>query len=152
MGRISAFGVGDKEPDLVTLLARCLGEYRRAVRSGLHRAGYDDLPRSGSWVLAALAQNDRSIGELAEELNIAKQGISRLSDALVERGYARRLLDQADHRRVQLSLTPRGAGAAATVRAEVKRVNQSIEQRAGSGAANRAELALRALLAGSHGP
>lgn len=149
MGERQASSEDGSEPELVVMLARGLGEYRRAVRDRLRQVGFGDLPRSGSWLLVALAQGDRSVGELAQRLSTAKQGISRLSEALVERGYALRRPDHSDHRRVRLSLTPRGAEASAAVLAAVEAVDRAIEERAGRGATERAQLALRPLFGGA---
>ncbi|HVC39560.1 MAG TPA: MarR family transcriptional regulator [Candidatus Dormibacteraeota bacterium] len=129
---------------LVALLARGVGTYRRAVRGRLERSGFDDVPRSGSWLLTSLSEAPATVGELASRLGTTKQGLSRLSDALVERGYLRRASDPGDHRLVRLSLTPRGRAAARSIVAAVAEVDEAVEERAGPGGRARAELALAA--------
>ncbi|HVB13229.1 MAG TPA: MarR family transcriptional regulator [Candidatus Dormibacteraeota bacterium] len=130
---------------LVELLARGLREYREAVRDALRQSGSEDVPRSGSWLLTSLVHSPGTVGELAERLGTTKQGLSRLSDALVERGYLCRNSDPSDHRLVRLVLTDRGRAAAKTTLAAAASVDRSIERRAGRDAAVRAQQALRAL-------
>lgn len=132
-------------PHLVVLLSRGARQYRTAIRDRLHRSGFEDLPRSGSWLLAVLSRTSGTIGELAIQLGTTKQSLSRMSDAMVERGYLRRTSDRSDHRLVRLSLTARGRAAAACVLAAVKEVDRSIERRADGAGVARAERALRAL-------
>ncbi|MGC1184268.1 MAG: MarR family transcriptional regulator, partial [Candidatus Dormiibacterota bacterium] len=119
------------ESHLVVLLTRGALEYGVAIRRVLAERGFDDVPRSGSWVLATLFEAPTTVGELALRLSSTKQGLSRLSDALVERGYLRRSADPADHRLVRLALTARGRLAAEAVFAAVAEVDRSIVRRAG---------------------
>lgn len=133
-------------PHLVVLLSRGAGAYRRAIRERLRQAGFEDLPRSGSWLLATLSRTPGTVGELAVRLSTTKQGVSRLSDSLVERGYLRRSFDSRDHRLVRLALTPRGRSAAKSVFAAVAEVDRTLERRAGRTGIDRAEQALQALL------
>ena len=132
------------QPHLVVLLSRGAGEYRKAVRGRLKRSGFDDVPRSGSWLLTALIESPATVGELAVRLGTTKQGLSRLSDAMVERGYLRRSSDPSDHRLVRLSLAPRGQSAAECIFAAVAEVDRAVNRRAGRGGRAAAERALRA--------
>jgi DNA-binding MarR family transcriptional regulator len=110
---------GDGTP-LVVLLRRALSLYGREIRGRLSDQGISDVPRSGSWVLGALAEGELGPQELARRLGGSKQGLSRLSQTLVDRGYASRIPDPSDRRRVLLQLTPRGREAAALVRLAVR--------------------------------
>jgi DNA-binding MarR family transcriptional regulator len=110
---------GDGTP-LVVLLRRALSLYGREIRGRLSDQGMSDVPRSGSWVLGALAEGELGPQELARRLGGSKQGLSRLSQTLVDRGYASRIPDPSDRRRVLLQLTPRGREAAALVRLAVR--------------------------------
>ncbi|HEY6538997.1 MAG TPA: MarR family transcriptional regulator [Candidatus Dormibacteraeota bacterium] len=130
---------------LVVLLSRGAGAYRTTVRRTLDERGFADVPRSGSWLLTALVRAPRTGGELAVLLGTSKQGLSRLSDALVERGYLRRSQDPTDHRRVRFALTPRGRRAAACVSQAVGQVDRTLERRAGREATERARQALAML-------
>jgi DNA-binding MarR family transcriptional regulator len=134
---------GRPEPQLVVLLARGLQLYRQASRQALRRDGFGDLPRSGSWLLLALASGPAAVGQLADRLATSKQAMSRLIDTLVERGYASRTGDPADGRRVRLSLTERGRAAAESVAGAVREVDREVELQAGVGATDRAGDSLR---------
>lgn len=136
--------VAAAEPHLVVLLTRGVRAYRSAVVARLLRSGFDDVPRSGSWVLVTLGAAPATVGELAARLGTTKQGLSRLSDVMVERGYLRRSSDPYDHRLVRLGLTARGRAAAKSITAAVKEVDRSVDQRAGPGGRARAERDLRA--------
>lgn len=135
-------GMDDPEP-LVVLLARALGRYRRAIRAALDAGQMRDLPRSASWVVGSLAAGARTPGELSRTLGVTPQGLSRLSDQLVERGYIRRSPDAGDRRRVLLSLTDRGREASSLIAAAVAEVDVGFEARIGRArlAALRTELA-----------
>ncbi|MGA7172544.1 MAG: MarR family transcriptional regulator [Candidatus Dormiibacterota bacterium] len=135
---------GAAEPHLVVLLSRGVRAYRSAVRARLLRSGFDDLPRSGSWVLVTLGSAPATVGDLAAQLGTTKQGLSRLSDLMVERGYLRRSSDPADHRLVRLGLTVRGRAAAKSIFAAVKEVDRSVEKQTGPGGRARVERELRA--------
>lgn len=139
-------------PHLVVLLSRGAGAYRTAVRGRLLQSGFEDVPRSGSWLLATLVRAPGTVGELAAQLGTTKQGLSRMSDALVHRGYLRRSSDPADHRLVRLLLTARGRVAAESVLAAVAEVDRSIERRAGRAAVARAERALGTLFGSDDQP
>lgn len=104
---------------LVALLARAVRSYGRAIRAGLYERGFTDLPPSSGWVLAALAQSPATVTELGLRLDQSKQAVSRLTELLVQRGYAE-VGRRRDRRQVVLRLTPRGSAASAVV-AEVSR-------------------------------
>lgn len=127
-----------------------MSRYREAIRARLREAGFDDLPHSSSWLLAALAHQPGSLGQLANRLGTSKQGLSRLTDVVVERGYAIRQHDPLDHRRVLLSLTEKGGSAALTISRALRDVDAEIEPRAGPGGTAEARRTLAALF--SSGP
>ncbi len=100
---------------MVALLRKTLSLYGREIRKQLAEQGMGDVPRSGSWILGVLAEGELGPKELARRLGGSKQGLSRLSQTLVDRGYVSRVPDPSDRRRVLLHLTPRGREAAAVV-------------------------------------
>lgn len=136
----------------MVLLTRGAGQYRSAIRDRLRLSGFEDLPRSGSWLLSVLIRTPGTVGELAVRLHTTKQSLSRMSDAMVERGYLRRSSDPSDHRLVRLSLTARGRTAAACVLAAVDEVDRAIERRVGQAGVAKGERALRALFGGEDDP
>lgn len=96
-------------------MRKTLSLYGREIRKQLAEQGMGDVPRSGSWILGVLAEGELGPKELARRLGGSKQGLSRLSQTLVDRGYVSRVPDPSDRRRVLLHLTPRGREAAAVV-------------------------------------
>lgn len=102
---------------------------RRAMKRELgHRALVDlkiDLELAQLDVLAAIDgafADAESIGEVmvstvAERLNIDPSRASRLVSEMVEQGYARRTVSQADARRTLIELTGRGHAIVEAVRA-----------------------------------
>ena len=58
--------------------------------------------------LVVLERADRSVGELASELNIQPSTATRLCDRLVRQRLVRRRIDPTDRRTVSISLSPKG--------------------------------------------
>ncbi|WCT74393.1 MarR family transcriptional regulator [Sphingomonas naphthae] len=100
---------------LPALLRHARTTYGAAMRRALAREGYDDIPGNGLYVIGGLALGDGGIpiGQLVRDLGITKQGAGQLVDTLVLRGYLARDPDPADRRQVIVTLTERGAAAAA---------------------------------------
>ena len=62
---------------------------------------------------------------------MSKQAAGQLVDTLVIRGYMTRAADPADRRRLTLTLTERGLGAAAAIRSAVRQVDADLDRRVG---------------------
>jgi DNA-binding MarR family transcriptional regulator len=62
-----------------------------------------------------LRHHDYTVGEVAGRMKLHIPTVSRISDTLVEQGYADRLADVGDRRRVRLTLTDTGRELAGTV-------------------------------------
>ena len=78
------------EPDEVVipaLLRAARGSYGHAIRARLADAGFEDIPRNGSYVLGGMVNHGGSAGGLVRELGVSKQAASQLIDTLVLRGY-----------------------------------------------------------------
>jgi len=124
-----------KEPrpsdDIVipALLRAARGAYARAIGARLAAAGFEDLPRSGPYVLGGMAMAGGAPTDLARELRITKQAASQLIDTLVLRGYLERQPDAGDRRRVSIELTERGRAAAGVVHAGVEAVDAALARR-----------------------
>lgn len=108
------------------LLAGTLRTYRQVIRADLEKAGFADLPPSGSWAVAALARAPQGVAELATHLGWTKQVTSRLADALVASGYATRRPLAGDRRRVVLTVTARGAEANKVIVATTRRLDRKL--------------------------
>jgi DNA-binding MarR family transcriptional regulator len=91
--------------------------YREAAREALERAGCDDIPRNGVFVLAGLNHRAKAPAfspqaDVVASLGLSKQMASQLIDTLVVREYLERRNDPVDRRRMEVRLTARGCMAA----------------------------------------
>lgn len=114
---------------LPALLRAARGAYVDAIRARLAEGGMDDLPRNAPYVLGGMANRRRSIGDLIVELDVTKQAASQLIDTLVIRGYLSREVDEADRRRLSITLTDRGFAAASTVRSGIADIDAELAER-----------------------
>lgn len=96
------------------LLRYARNTYGMAMRRALDAAGYDDISRNGLYIIGGLALGgvDIPLSQLIKELQISKQAAGQLVDALVTRGYLERRVDGEDRRKLIVTLTQRGKGAA----------------------------------------
>jgi DNA-binding MarR family transcriptional regulator len=113
------------------LLRAARGAYGQAIRAGLAEAGFADVPRNGPFVLGAIARNGSPLAHVINGLGLSKQAAGQLVDTLVIRGYLGRTADADDRRRMTVTLTERGAAAAAAGRAAVERVDADLVGRVG---------------------
>jgi DNA-binding MarR family transcriptional regulator len=105
------------------LLRAARRTYGTAIREALLRAGYDDVPSNGPFVLGAVARGGAPLAHIIDDLGASKQAAGQLVDTLVARGYLNRAEDPVDRRRVVVELTPRGRAAAAATRRAVDAVD-----------------------------
>lgn len=119
------------ELGLPTLLRLARATYADAVRQALAAAGFGDMPRNGSFVVGAVARGGAPLGRIIEGLGVSKQAGGQLIDGLVARGYLERAVDPADRRRLTVTLTARGRGAAAVTRKAVDRIDAQLARRIG---------------------
>lgn len=103
------------------LLRHARHTYGSAMRRDLDAAGYDDIPANGLYILGALALAGigAPITEFMRGLKVSRQAAGQLIDTLVMRGYLERTPDEVDRRQLIVTLTPRGADAAA-IQAKVR--------------------------------
>lgn len=110
--------------------------YRDAVRQALAHAGFDDIPRSGSALLAGLDRHPAESsfspqGKVVASLGLSKQAASQLIDTLVLRDYLERRIDPEDRRRMEVRLTERGRTAARAIREAVDAIEAALVRRIG---------------------
>jgi DNA-binding MarR family transcriptional regulator len=115
-----------QQPVIPALLRAARGAYAGAIRCRLLDAGFDDLPRSGPFVLGGMANHGGSAADLIRDLGVTKQAASQLVDTLVVHGYLDRHVDADDRRRMTIALTERGRAAAAAVRDGVEAVDTEL--------------------------
>lgn len=132
---------------LPALLRLARPAYGSAMRQALEAAGFDDIPRSGLYVIGGLALGSAGIplATLIRDLRTSKQAAGQLVDTLVARGYLIRAVDESDRRRLVVTLTERGRAAAATQRAARERVDAELMARVGSESVARTRRTLAAL-------
>ena len=118
-------------PALPALLRAARRTYGSAVRGALVYAGFDDVPRNGSYVLAAIARTGAPLSQIIQGLGVSKQAAGQLIDTLVTRGYLDRAPDPDDRRRLTITLTGRGHAAAEEIRAAVAQVDADLGRRVG---------------------
>jgi DNA-binding MarR family transcriptional regulator len=116
---------------LPALLRAARRTYASAVRDALSVAGYDDVPRNGSYVLGAMAHSEVALSRIIADLGVSKQAAGQLVDTLVARGYLHRSVDAEDRRRLTLGLTERGQDAASVIRTAVAGVDSALAERVG---------------------
>jgi DNA-binding MarR family transcriptional regulator/uncharacterized glyoxalase superfamily protein PhnB len=114
---------------LPALLRGARGSYGKAIAHELAAAGFDDMPRNGSFVIGGIARNGSQLGDLGPELGVTKQAASQLIDTLVTRGYLERRADTVDRRKMLVDLTDRGRAAADAVRSAVRATDAELATR-----------------------
>jgi DNA-binding MarR family transcriptional regulator len=153
-GRAAHDGEGEAHPGepwydevaLPALLRGARATYRTAIRQALAQAGFEDLPRNGSFVIGGLARTGAPLARIVRDLGVSKQAASQLVDTLVARRYLRRAVDPADRRRLVILLAERGEAAAVVVRDSVDKVDSALAARVGPGPVAEARRTLGALM------
>ncbi len=105
-------------------LMECLPAVRRAMGSEVTLGDTGEtMPLGQLFALQALAEGDRTAGELARVMIVTLPALTQIVDGLVERGWAERFADPADRRKVWLRITQTGRGALELARAsEIERL------------------------------
>jgi DNA-binding MarR family transcriptional regulator len=134
------------------LLRAARTAYGSAVRADLADAGCDDMPRNGSFVVAATSRSGAMapLSGIIRDLRVSKQAGGQLVDTLVARGYLDRAVSAEDRRRLTITLTERGQAAAEVIRSAVERVDSELADRVGPGCVAQARAALAALVEMGH--
>ncbi|HWU77577.1 MAG TPA: MarR family transcriptional regulator [Rhodanobacter sp.] len=116
------------------LLRHARTTYGMAMRRALAKAGYDDIPKNGLYLIGGMAfqAEDMPLGKLVRDLRVTKQAAGQLVDTLVTRGYLQRAVDEQDRRRLTVTLTERGRAAAAVQTDARKEIDAGLLARAGA--------------------
>lgn len=128
------------------LLRAARRTYAAAVTGALDRAGYNDLPANGPFVLSGIARNAAPMSDIITGLGVSKQAAGQLVDTLVARGYLDRTVDDIDRRRLTVTLTDRGRAAAGAVRSAVDGIERELVHRVGADQVVRAKMTLGAVV------
>ncbi|MGH9736894.1 MAG: MarR family winged helix-turn-helix transcriptional regulator [Candidatus Acidiferrales bacterium] len=143
-----------EEVPIPALLRHARTTYGGAMRNALTKAGYDDVPKNGLYVIGGMALETGPIplGQLIEELGISKQSASQLVDTLVTRGYLQRTEDPDDRRKLTIILTERGRDAAAEQSEARKKIDAALIECVGEEDVKRTRRTLAVLIdVGRHG-
>ncbi len=116
----------DDPADIPALLRAARGSYGNTIAARLAADGFDDLPRSGPFVLGGMANQGGSAVGMIRGLGVSRQAASQLIDTLVLRGYLAREVNPEDRRRLDVDLTDRGRAAATSVRAAILEVDREL--------------------------
>src|SRR3954470_15191908 len=96
------------EPDFAILVMGVARVVTDRLDVAVARAGVEDMRPSFGFVIRALAEQDRTLTELAELLAVTKQAAIKVVDDMEERGFVERTPDPADRRAKVLRLTDKG--------------------------------------------
>lgn len=129
------------------LLRRARLTYGEAMRRALQKAGYDDVPKNGLYVIGGLALGAGAVplSDIGKALGVSKQSAGQLVDALVQRGYLERKADDADRRKLCVKLTKRGRAAAAAQAEARQKIDAMLLARVGEENVRRTRLTLAVL-------
>jgi DNA-binding MarR family transcriptional regulator len=94
----------------------------------------------------AMGAPDVPLGHLVKDLQTSKQAAGQLVDALVLRGYLQRTVDEADRRKLTVTLTERGRAAAQVQAAARAKIDAQLLARVGADTVAAARRALAALV------
>lgn len=116
--------------DLVmpVLLREARDAYTSAIRRRLADAGHVDMPRAGARVIGRIARGGLTVQDVGGAYGASRQAASQLVESLVDTGYVRRVEDPSDRRRMNVTLTDRGADAAAQIRAAIDEVDTRVAE------------------------
>ena len=104
----------EAQPPLARLFAIAYRQLITDLHAELARRGWTDVRPAYGFALLALREGPLSSGELGVLLGMTKQAASKLVDALVDAGYARRGESAGDARVRPVELTERGRDFQAT--------------------------------------
>lgn len=105
------------------------GAYALVIQRELTAAGFDDLPRSGPFVLGGIVNWGATVADMVSDLGVTRQAASQLIDVLVLRGYLTRQADAQDRRRIAIGLTPRGEAAGGVVINAIAAIDRNLASR-----------------------
>ena len=140
--------MADTRLDFGILLILACAEFVNDLRQTLAEQGFDDQGRSDGYLLRSVGASPMTVSELAERLEISKQGAGQIVDDMERRGYVERRPDPTDRRARLLYLTARGRDALAAAR----RFHQQYERRMIKTHGREAVAAMRTVLGAMVGP
>jgi DNA-binding MarR family transcriptional regulator len=104
-------GLDEAADQIVAVLPRMFKTVMRQARDAetLRGAVTNDMGDAQIWTLHALMRGPQLASELARRSNVTNPTMTRIIDALVEKGFVERHPDPDDRRRIHLQLTATGS-------------------------------------------
>jgi len=146
--------VGDLAGDqpLGRLLAMALAAVIDELHERLASAGWPRVRPMWGFVLLALRDRPRNIGEVGELLGVTKQAAAKVVASLVDEGLVERREDPGDRRAALLGLTPDGHRFLADAEAAYQAIEDGWAQVAGRRDMAALRRAVTAVLRSRYGP
>ena len=119
------------EPDfaiITTGVARVIAD---RLGAAVERAGVDDMRPSFGFVIRALAEQQRTLTDLADLLAVTKQAAIKVVDDMERRGYVERVADPADRRAKVLRLTAKARRVRKAALSESRRIERELRAELG---------------------
>lgn len=108
--------------------------WAEAVERALTEAGLSGLRAAHGFLVQHLVEGERTIGELAERLEVTPQAASKAVNELVALGYVSRTIDAGDARIRRVALSETGWKAVETTRRARAEVEARVAEALGAGA------------------
>lgn len=134
------------EPDLGILLTGAARVVADRLGAAVEDASIDDMRTPYGFVIRALADQDRTLTEVAELLSVTKQAAIKVIDEMEARGFLTRQADPADRRAKVLSLTDKGRRVRAAALAASHAIERELVRDVGRSDVDAARRALLGLL------
>ena len=134
------------------LLAMALSAVIEELHERLADAGWPRVRPMWGFVLLALRDRPRNIGEVGELLGVTKQAAAKVVASLVDEGLVERREDPGDRRAAVLGLTPDGRRFLADAEAAYQAIEDGWAQVAGRRDVAALRRAVTAVLRSRYGP
>jgi DNA-binding MarR family transcriptional regulator len=112
------------------LMRAARGWYARVIGAAMAEAGFDDMPRSGTFVLALLIHAE-SLDHLTADLGVRKQALPELIYTMIMRGYLERAAAPPTDGHI-VRPTERGRAAERVISETSARVDAMLRERLGA--------------------
>src|SRR4051812_25252720 len=129
------------------LWALLLAEVLNAETLEFLRGEHPDVRYSHGFLFQQLVEGPRPVGEVAENLGVTSQAISKMARELEALGYVERTADPSDARVRLLGLSSRGRAAIEAGRTVREQLNRELAQTLGADRVEQAARTLRDALA-----